>query len=284
MSQVIRSASELPGWFSLASYEPQIGLCLAGWLRQLAARTELLFAPLPFTEYELAHLDDIRARPIVPAAAEMLDLNPWTNDLEFQLEGHACAYPPARPMRLRDLLSLEDAVGGDELEEVRGLRRRIYPEPGFPIPDVHDAIEAMKEEHRLDCYVEDWASAHSRSSFVAVDLALPDEVLVDAFRDLIPSLRELAARRAQCLTPTGAKVDPASWAKFAILPYLDLQIWAQEVNVRVPNRVLADAIFLAGEGGEEVVRKTTAKIAAVVTTDAFLRRLVSAAVAQIRNA
>lgn len=284
MSQVVRSASALPTWFSLANYESQKGLCLAGWLRQLAVRTELLFAPRPLTEYQLADLDEIRAQPIVPAVAKVLELNRWTTDLELQLEGHAWASPPVRSMRLRDLLSLEDDVGGDELEDFRKLRRRIYYEPGFPIPDVHDAIEAMKEEHRLDCHVDDWASVHSRSSFVAVDLTLPDEMLVDAFRNLLPSLRELAARRSPCPTPTNAKVDPTGWTKFAILPYLDLQIWALEADVRVPNRVLADAIFPPGEGGEEVVRKTTAKIAAVVTTDAFLRRLVSAALAQIRNA
>jgi Family of unknown function (DUF6387) len=45
------------------------------------------------------------------------------------------------------------------------------------------------------------------------------------------------------------------------LPYADLLIWAKENKVKIPNRVFADAIFPQGEGGEEVVRKTTRPLA-----------------------
>lgn len=276
--------AELPGWFRLASYEPQGELSLSGWLRQLAVRTELRLAPRPLKKYQIADLDEIRAHPIVPAESKMLELNCWTDDLKRQLQGSAWAHPPTRQMQLRDLMFLLDDMGGDQLHEARNLHRRICIAPGVAVPDIDAAIEAMQQEHLFDRHVDDLSDARSVLSFVAVDLTLPDDVIVAGFRHLLPSLRELADSRAHLPTPATAKVDPTAWAKFAILPYLDLQMWAQEANVHVPYRVLADAIFQPGEGGEEVVRKTTDKIAKAVTTHVFLHRLVAASLAEIRNA
>ena len=61
---------------------------------------------------------------------------------------------------------------------------------------------------------------------------------------------------AQFRTP-----DYREWARVGILQYLDLKAWEKQAEVTIPNRVMADAIFPHGEGGEEVVRKTTAKLA-----------------------
>ena len=50
---------------------------------------------------------------------------------------------------------------------------------------------------------------------------------------------------------------------------------------KIPNRVVADAIFRLGEGGEEVVRKTTQKLASLVLTDSHLQLLASIAAQEI---
>ncbi len=281
MRRVIRDAADLPGWFNLDSYGPQRELSLSGWLRQLAVRAELLGAPRPWCQRELSILDEMQRQPIVPPDAVFVELNSWVNDLEGQCEGDARGQPPARPMVIRDLLALEDTLGHAALDKARDLRRRIYYVPGFPIPNVPDAIEAMKEEHLLD---EPIADCDSTSTYLSLDLGLPDEVVVAAVRELLPSLRRARARSADAAKPTVARIDPTGWTKFAVLPYIDLLMWSERADVRVPNRVIADAIFPPGEGGEEVVRKTTSKVAAAVMTDVVLRQLVSAALAQIRNA
>ena len=69
--------------------------------------------------------------------------------------------------------------------------------------------------------------------------------------------------------------------KFGLLPYLDLHIWKKETGIKIPNRVTADAIFLPGEGGEEVVRKTTHKIAQEVMSNRYLNMLAAIAVEEV---
>lgn len=90
---------------------------------------------------------------------------------------------------------------------------------------------------------------------VMINLDLPDSILIDSFRQWLKSARfdtktTAAAKRYR-------KPDFDSWVRLGILPFLDLTIWAIETGVSIPNRVMADAIFHPGEGGEEVVRKTT---------------------------
>lgn len=75
--------------------------------------------------------------------------------------------------------------------------------------------------------------------------------------------------------------DFVGWAKFGILPYLDLNAWAEIEGVKIPNRVMADAIFPVGEGGEEVVRKTTQKIAYEILTESHLNKLAALAAQEI---
>ena len=53
----------------------------------------------------------------------------------------------------------------------------------------------------------------------------------------------------------------ASWVKYNVLAFLDLQLWAQEAGVSIPYRVMADAIFQPWEMDAETIRKTVAPLA-----------------------
>lgn len=88
-------------------------------------------------------------------------------------------------------------------------------------------------------------------------------------------------RRKSIVTKNWRKPDFADWNRFGVLPYLDLRIWGQETGTRISNRVMADAIFLPGEGGEEVVRKTTAKLARELLTLKHLETLAALAAQEI---
>jgi len=95
---------------------------------------------------------------------------------------------------------------------------------------------------------------------VRVNLLLPDKVLVEQFKTLLGSLRDTPQRTGIGIA-NKQKFDFHGWVRFGVIPYLDLQIWEKESGKKIPNRVMADAIFPPGEGGEEVVRKTTSKLA-----------------------
>jgi hypothetical protein len=94
---------------------------------------------------------------------------------------------------------------------------------------------------------------------VMVNLDLPDSILLDSFKQWLVDARQNI--QPEYTDKKYRKPDFVSWAQMGILPWLDLTIWAKQEGVSIPNRVMADAIFKPGEGGEEAVRKTTAPTA-----------------------
>lgn len=105
-------------------------------------------------------------------------------------------------------------------------------------------------------------------------------MLIEQFKQLLPALR-VSEENSQNAERVYRRPDSASWIYFGVLPYLDLKLWAQVEGVQIPNRVFADAIFPPGEGGEEVVRKTTSKIADQVLTATYLQELAAIAALEI---
>ena len=63
--------------------------------------------------------------------------------------------------------------------------------------------------------------------------------------------------------------------RFGVLPYLDLKFWELETGNKIPLRVIADAIYPIGEGGEETVRKTTVPLANSLIQNNNLRILIA---------
>lgn len=96
-------------------------------------------------------------------------------------------------------------------------------------------------------------------SNISVNLTLPNELLVEQFKVFLQSLR---AKTEVKDIKKFRRPDFQGWVRFGVLPFLDLMIWAFETKTKIPNRVMADAIFPTGEGGEEVVRKTTKPLVA----------------------
>ena len=73
------------------------------------------------------------------------------------------------------------------------------------------------------------------------------------------------------------------WVDYAVLPYLDLKLWAEEESCSIPNRVMADAIFPNGDKGEEMVRKTTQKIANMLMEEGYVEFLATIAAHEMKN-
>jgi hypothetical protein len=97
-------------------------------------------------------------------------------------------------------------------------------------------------------------------SLLTVNLALPDKILIEHFEKF---LKECRAKNKSILHKPKRRRESfyKDWIAFGVLPFIDLQIWAKEEGLTIPKRVIADAIFSAGDGGEEVVRKTTEPLA-----------------------
>lgn len=106
--------------------------------------------------------------------------------------------------------------------------------------------------------------------YLEVDLNLPDYLLQQQFNALIKDKR---AKHDNDIKSAKRRPDFDGWIKAGVLPYIDLNYWAKSQGVKITNRCMADAIFPHGEGGEEVVRKTTQKLAKDLLTGKYLLTL-----------
>lgn len=115
---------------------------------------------------------------------------------------------------------------------------------------------------------------------LTLDLSAPDEVLFKEFEELLRKLRGLKTNWGM---PIDVPIKFNAWIKFGILPYMDLWIWGLETGTQIPNRVMADAIFPEGEGGEEIVRKSTGPVAKRLLETPALYALSAVAAANIQG-
>lgn len=102
-----------------------------------------------------------------------------------------------------------------------------------------------------------------------VDLSLPDTVLVEQFKEMIQAIRQEKAGPAQ------TNIVPSHWAKYGVLPYLDLNFWARMAKVDLKKTQLARTLFPEDREGArwKDIKKYTVPAAARLMNPAFLRRL-----------
>lgn len=94
---------------------------------------------------------------------------------------------------------------------------------------------------------------------VNVDIQHSDAFLIDAFKDWLKKVRCQEALKVE--NRKFGKQETQSWVKYNVLAFLDLQLWAQEKDVSIPHRVMADAIFRPWEMDAETIRKTVVPLA-----------------------
>jgi hypothetical protein len=87
---------------------------------------------------------------------------------------------------------------------------------------------------------------------LSVNLTLPDDLLIENFRKLLPTLRK---EYEICFQKKATKIDLDKLYTYNILPYLDLKIWAQQERISITDEIL-DEKFLENIGIENF-RKTT---------------------------
>jgi hypothetical protein len=106
---------------------------------------------------------------------------------------------------------------------------------------------------------------------INVNLDFSDDILIQEFKKWLSTMRVELNMRTK--SKAIKQSDLNSWTLYGVLPYLDLKVWEREMNVSIPNRVMADAIYLRGVGGEETVRKTTTPLAGHLLSEKILKQL-----------
>ncbi len=293
MAKLIKHVSELPKWFSLEKYETAKSLDAAGWYEQLSARRDmitLIGSPrwngwnpndLPKTAtYLIKVLELVRAMPILNIADNTILAAYFFGGAMRELKSKDLRYSfGVHLTTVRNLYLTENNIEEDKRAHARGFFEQVFSD---------DFLDFEKPLTKLKYKCEDWIDEPvdgivKNINFnlnVTVNMLLPDKVLIEQFKQLLQQNRNQLTR-VGCVIENTEKPNFSAWCEHGVLPYLDLQMWQRETGMKIPNRVMADAIFPPGEGGEEKIRKTTKELAVNLLTRNHLETLAALAAQEI---
>ena len=150
--------------------------------------------------------------------------------------------------------------GGVDYASKDDLYKRLHH---FSLEELENVIQAPDRRGEVKfpkpCPYAERQKEDEFEVLLSVDLNFPERILMENFKKIIQRAKALRAKE-QIDEWDYRQLDFKEWERIGLLPYLDLQIWAFREEKKITNRVMADAIFSHGEGGEEVVRKTTSKL------------------------
>lgn len=132
-----------------------------------------------------------------------------------------------------------------------------------PLAEVFSTKLALSElSHSVPIRSADKVSPGEIPHFspVMIDLRASDAALKDAFSAWLTKARSAQPQIAK------PKALYDRWADYGVLPYLDLSIWAWEVDAHIPDRVMSAAIS-RDDVGETNLRKTIKPLALGLLAD-----------------
>lgn len=302
--KIIRNVSELPSWYSLSKYQGLSSFDAAGWYEVLLQREQHFFwfnfqgvekyksdrydGKNPFYEALIQSRNDplsflTEDTQILLIGGGRLDALRYDKEY-FSTFSHAIS-----PLTIRRLYQNELRLKESTRTRIRKWIDHIFGDFGnIKMTDKHKAeckwalsfiddpiFEAFKKQGG-DSYYHDRIRGHD---LVQIDLTVPDKILIEQFTDYLRQVR----RKNPEIKPANTFKYPEyqKWIEYGLLPYLDLKLWEIENDVSIPHRVFADAISPEGSMGEEMIRKTTKKIADQVMDRGYIDFLATIAAQEI---
>ena len=255
----IDCAQDLPEWFDLEKYRECEHFDVNEWYRQLLERQSLFKACACLSDpdstekwcydwYEDA-AEEFREAP--------LELSPSLSDIEVKRQ-------PVRALRAYDLHLTAS-------EEMFAL--------GAEKPNDVDYRVLFKDSWQTEIEVLATGSPYFQPAIV-VDLGANDSTLKAAFTIWLAEAR----KQSPDFSPSRSKPNWRRWARYGLLPYIDLWIWSMETKTHIPDRVMSSAIS-SYDAGEANLRKTVVPLANELMADLSpLQSLVALQAAQATSA
>ncbi|PZP53573.1 MAG: hypothetical protein DI586_10865 [Micavibrio aeruginosavorus] len=293
--KIIRDTKELPDWFDLIKYQKAENLDAAAWYELFLQRWSLTFyygyGPARVTGlgggFEKV-LEQLRSDPLHLLIDDIQIM--WIGG--GQLDALKCAPKMfsqfshgISPLTIRRLYQMESRLKADSRNKIRNWIDCIFDHSNRRFEDISssehewarsfiddpifDGLKKEGDDQRLD----------RSSDIVEINLALPDKILIEQFTGYLQRLRKEYPETKPA--STFKYPEYKKWIEYSVLPYLDLKYWEMEQNVSIPYRVMADAIFPDGGLGEEMIRKTTKKIANQVMQKEYIDFLATIAAQEI---
>ena len=270
---IIKSYKDLPDWYDLQKYEEASNLDSVGWYEQLLQRWAHNYYLRHYKEenetFSILYdsLKDLRKNAINSLTDEALIIIMdggrllGMKNFKDSYSKRSSSISSITPLRLYQLeLKLPDK------KQLRKYMDYFFgnntDSKSFDQIKINDMnLSDFIHTPILETYNEQCGLLGSRNEcdFIEVDLSLSNTILKQQFSNYLENKRN--KRIKTNFAKNLKRYDLSKLIEYAVLPYIDLSTWATENNCCIPNRVMADAIFPLGEKGEEVVRKTTKKIA-----------------------
>ncbi|MFA5593265.1 MAG: DUF6387 family protein [Micavibrio sp.] len=302
--KIIRSTKELPDWFELEKYSEAKNLDSAGWYEILLQRWNnfFWFEHDGVEKYKSDQYDGKNPFYIALMQSRKNPLSLLTDDSQIFLIGGgqlaALKYDKKdfstfshaiSPLTIRRLYQQERRLKENSRKRIREWIDSIFDDFGsvemtdkFKMESewarsfIDEPIfEALKREGEND-YLQERSRGYD---LVQINLTIPDKILINQFKDYI----RLVRKKYPDIKPakTYKAPDCKKWVEYGLLPYLDLKLWEMENNLSIPYRVMADAILADGNMGEEMIRKTTQKLAREVISKDYINFLATIAAQEI---
>lgn len=256
----IESTADLPEWFDLDKYKGCEDFGAIEWLDQLCRRARLFESnsawvvnqPLSPSKANIAAMRalwlDIVADELTSLQREPLKQrnNEHLSQKEFQPIGMVSAID-LNQQRYRDEMGFHDGLCPEEKYLRWGAWDLNQEGKGAGIAGIRAA-----RQHPI--FLEGYPPARAPQAVVRVDLGATDAALKKAFEAW------LVQARADLPRPTNPIYS--KWARYGLLPYLDLKIWEEGTGNNIPDRVMSSALSRNGfDAGESNIRKTLAPLA-----------------------
>lgn len=269
----IDRVEDLPEWFDLEKYRCTGSFGVVDWFECLDVRKWALFDHPNF-------LSEISRRASPDATSEDF-YNAWSERLKVRAEelrevrenplwcriyGEASpsswlSHPGNQPVRDITTLDLRMQAESDQHGAENGLCGRDLAERWTAITG-HSPVPVNCDFHLPLEFRDYFLFQPIPNAALLVDMRTPDALLKRAFDSWLKNARashQLGARKPR--TPLFDR-----WARYGLLPYLDLLIWSLETETHIPDRVMSAAISHY-DAGETNLRKTIAPLAAHLMID-----------------
>lgn len=235
----IRSVDQLPEWFSLKKYAECASFGALEWYECLSERVSAI------------HVTSVLV-PGEPSAYRGRLENIRENPLEAARRGINASRPAVRLLTCEDLRRtawLDKIVGGDQV--------KVWEEISAAIAVSDEAannISHKKEPNLSTLMISDFRYHEAPSTAVVLSLNATDAAIIAGVKQL------LKQRTVKKKSKTKKRPAIGRWAEYGLLPYFDLRTWGVEMDIHIPERVMAEAIW-PDDPNPDRIGDTVAKIA-----------------------
>ena len=253
------NTKQLSNWFDLSKYSAASKLTLAGWADNLWGRSLLFRANREVRNQAATWIEEsLFATPLASnnlptdlseqAGRSFSEIiGPLDGPYDGESLWSALETRTVQSLRVLDVVNKvfdpnyrDDKLAKRILSEVN--KRLVAAEADSG--DVCDVLDEELEEFLLQPI--DLAELQANDFLdptrlhVGVNLGAPDALIIENFRTWLS-----VARQAYSIEGKNQFTDSdmEDWAKFQVLPYLDLTLWALIENRRIPNAVMGNALF-----------------------------------------